>query len=223
MPGSASLTPTNGHRAESLGMVSILDALRSDYSDENLVAIQVLANDPRFQATECILVVAPLGDLTLADLEPLPRQLRDECDWGVGYIEHLEKSAGGIGASGLEIIALILGIVGTVPTVETILTKIKRQVPALASREEAWATATWTVAMQYTTVQRSSLRSVSEERHTDHWTLSMDLADTGDRFTVEVYGDRLRTCATRVAWIKGHPNQEAPGVAKPHSHGDTAQ
>lgn len=203
-------------------MTSILDELRSNYSDENLVAIQILANDPRFQATECILVVAPLGNLSLADLEPLPRELRDECGWGVGYIEHLEKSAGGIGASGLEIISLILGIVGVVPTVETILTRIKRQIPAPASLEDAWATATWAVAMQYNTVQRSSLRSVSEERHTDHWTFSLDLAQTGDRFTVDVYGERLRTCATRVAWMKGHPSQDAPGVAIPHGQSDTA-
>jgi len=148
-------------------------------------------------------------------LESLPAQLRDECGWGMGYEEELNKTGGGIGADGATIISLVLGVVGAVPTVSSLLTRLRRAVPACPPREEAWDTATWAVAMQYGTVPRRHLHLLAEARHQDHWVLTMSLPDSGDEFPVDVYGSRGGTMATQVVWTNGQPWGRKPGQVEP--------
>jgi len=171
-------------------------------SDSSDVIIQVLANDPRACPTEGLFVIANASDLSLAELEALPAQLRDECGWGLGYTENLTKSSGGIGADGATILGLVLGVVGATPTIQSLLSKIGREAPVLPRRDDAWETATWAVAMQFQSVARTSLHPVGEARHSDHWSFSMSLEGFGDRFEVDVYGSRGTTVATRV-WTNG--------------------
>jgi hypothetical protein len=192
--------------------LSELSWLLGDASD---VVVQVDANDPRFCATEALLVVANSSALTLAQLEQVPDQLRAECRWGNGYEVHLEKSSGGIGADGFTILSLLLGVVGTVPTVESILEKLRHRAPQLPDRDSALHTATWAVSMQYEGVPRRDLKIFREERHRDHWTFTMSLPASADTFEVDVYGQPgSGATATRVVWqnpdASGRPPGEAP-------------
>lgn len=180
-------------------------------SDSCNVIVQVLANDPRAVPTEGLFVVANGSDMSLADLEALPAQLQSECGWGMGYHEDLKKSSGGIGADGATIVSLILGVVGAVPTIESLLRKLGRETPALPTRDNAWETATWAVAMQYESLVRRELHPAREERHSDHWTFRMSSEGGSDTFEVDVYGSRGGTIATRVAWTNGDASGNGPG------------
>jgi hypothetical protein len=137
--------------------------------------------------------------------------LRDECDWGLGFEQELNKNGGGIGASGATIVSLVLGVIGTVPTIQMLLDHLRREVPACPERDEAWDTATWAVALQYTTVRRGSLRVAAEVRHSDHWEFTIVLPESNDQFTVDVFGSRSGTVATRVMWVNGDAWGAPPG------------
>jgi hypothetical protein len=194
-----------GHMAIPLEKLSWL------LSDSSDVVVQVDANDPRSCPTEALLVVVNSG-ATLAELERLPDQLREECGWGLGYEVDLSKRSGGIGADGLTLVGLVLGVVGAVPTVESILRKLGRRAPTMPDRDSALQTATWAVSMQYRGVPRNGLRVVREERHQDHWTLAMVFDASGDRFEVDVYGmPRSGAVATRVVWQDGDAWGRKPG------------
>ncbi len=180
-----------------------------------VLVVQVLANDPRACPTEGVFVGAPAGHWRLADLEPLPAQLRDECGWNFGFMEELKKTGDGIGADGAIILSLFLGVVGAIPTVTSLLQRLERSVPPCPQREEAWETATWAVAMQYGSVERRRLNLLQEARHPDHWVFTMFLAESSDEFTVEVFGSRTTTVATRVVWTNGQPWGRKPGLVDP--------
>lgn len=181
--------------------------------DSSVTIIHVNANDPRFNVTQSAVVVCATDDLSLADLEVLTADLRDECGWGLGHIEEFIKRGGGIGASGLETLGLVLGVVGDVPTILMILDKLKRkQPPVCADREEAWDKATLAVALQYATVQRTSLYLKSETRYSDHWQFEMGLEQSSDAFVVDVYGARAHLVATMIKWINGDPSGRQPGA-----------
>lgn len=189
--------------------LSELAWLLSDASD---VVVQVDANDPRSRPTEAVLVVVNSSALTLAQLEQVPDQLREECGWGLGYEVHLEKSSGGIGADGLTIVSLVLGVIGAVPTVESILRKLRHRAPALPDNDSAVQAATWAVSVQYEGVPRRELKIFRQERHQDHWTFTMTLAASADIFEVDVYGQaRSGAFATRVAWQNGDAWGRRPG------------
>lgn len=96
-------------------MANPSDFLRWLYTDQDVVVVQVAANDPRFCPTEWVVVGGPADEVTLADLESLPSSLGDECGWGVGFEVDISKRGGGIGASGATILSLLLGVVGTIP------------------------------------------------------------------------------------------------------------
>ena len=182
-------------------------------TDEDVVIVRVLANDPRGCPTECIVVGGPAQGVTLANLEALAVQLRDECGWGLGHEEDISKRGGGIGAEGAAILSLVLGVIGTVPTVLLLFSHLRRQVPERPDRDEALETATWAVVMQYYTVDRRSLEVVGEARDPDHWTFTLRHAASNDQFEVEVFGSRARTFATRVVWVHGEPWGRLPGTA----------
>jgi hypothetical protein len=184
-------------------------------TDEDVLAVHVLANDPRSWPTEGLIVVAPAEHMTLADLEAIPRQLRDECGWGFGYEQDVSKVGGGIGADGATVLGLVLGVIGAVPTVDSLLHRLRRQVPPCPEREEAWDTATWAVALQYRAVDRKELRLLKEARNRDHWVFTLALPCTGDEFEVEAYGSRSTAIATRVVWTNGDPWGRGPGVVDP--------
>lgn len=189
------------------------------YSDEPVLTIQVLANDPRICPTEGVFIATPAGAWTLADLEALPAQLRDECGWSAGFMENLNNRGGGIGADGLTILILVLSVVGDVPPVISLLQHLKRPVPPCPSREEAWESATWAVAMLYSTVERRRLDVLEEARHPDHWVFTMSLPESGDKFEVDVFGSRAGTVVTRVMWINGEPGRRKPGLVDPAEGG----
>lgn len=180
-------------------------------TDGDIVIVRVLANDPRDCPLESVAIGGPADGVTLATLEEMTRLLRDECDWGSGHEEEIVKRGGGIGASGATILSLVLGVVGTVPTVQMLLAHLGRKVPDRPQREEALATATWAVAMQYHTVARRSLEVVGEVREADHWSFDLRFPESDDRFEVEVYGSPQGTFATRISWRNGRPGGRLPG------------
>lgn len=191
--------------------LSELSWLLGDASD---VVVQLEANDPRFCPTEALLVVANSSSVTVAQLDRLPNQFRDECHWGNGHEARLEKTSGGIGADGVTVISLLLGVVGAVPTVESIFEKLHRRTPELPDRAFALRTATWAVSMQYQRVPRSALKVLREERHRDHWTFAMSLPESGDTFEVDVYGHPgAGATATRVCWQSSDGSRRPPGDA----------
>jgi hypothetical protein len=192
-------------------MASPRDLAAAVYTDEDVVVVQVLANDPRCSPTQGIVIVGPAGGQTLADLEALPKRLREECGWGAGYEEEIGKRGGGIGADGATILSLVLGVVGTVPTIDMLLERLRRGVPKCPDRAEALETATWAVAMQYQSIERRGLAVTRESRDADHWTFTLRLADALDEFEVEVFGSRSGTVATRVVWTNGDPWGSLPG------------
>jgi len=105
-------------------MPSHPDLASAIFTDEDVVTVLLLANDPRAFPTETVLVSTPAREITLNDLEALTLELRDECEWGLGYEESLTKSGGGIGASGATVLELVLGIIGVVPTVAMLLASV---------------------------------------------------------------------------------------------------
>lgn len=176
--------------------------------------VRVRANDPRDCPTETLCVKTFVGQWTLGELEMLPGQLRDECGWGMGYEEEITKSAGGIGADGATILGLVLGVVGAVPTIEDLLLRLGRSAQGLMDHDAAMAVARGEICDLYDWVNPAALRPVSEERNPHHWVFTFSLAESGDRFQVEVHGGWLsRTEATRILWTRGSSSEDEKGAA----------
>lgn len=194
-------------------MRSAHDIGASIYTDEDVLVLEVLANDPRACPTEAIVIGGPASGYTLAELETVPGHLRDLCEWGVGYEEEIKKSGGGIGAEGATIVSLVLAVVGTVPTIVMLFELLHRPTPPLAEHDDALGTATWAVALQYPSVVRNQLDVVREVRESDHWTFFLRLASSRDEFEVDVFGSRSKTVATRVVWTNGEAWGRQPGEA----------
>lgn len=197
-------------------MASTHEIARLMTSDQPVLAVQVLVNDPRACPTAGTLLTTPTQEGDLLRLESLAPVLQAECSWYGGYIEEIKKTSGGIGADGLAITSLFLGAVGALPTVQTVLRHLKRSPPARPDHDGAWKTATWAVTMQYPKVQRRGLVLLSEARNTAYWTFVMELANSGHVFSVDVAGIRGGgTVVTKVTWTNGDPWGEAPGTTTP--------
>ena len=180
-------------------------------TDEGVFVVNVIANDPRATPTESLLVSGPARGIRLVDLEEVPARLRDLCEWGLGHEEELSKRGGGIGADGATVLSLVVGAIGGVPGIAMLFELLHRDVPPCPDREDALPTATWAVALQYSSVERKALTVVREARHLDHWTFNLRLANSNDDFEVDVYGSKADTLATRVVWTNGDPWGHGPG------------
>jgi hypothetical protein len=192
-------------------MTSVPDPQGWLQTDEDVFVVRVLANDPRAFPTESLLLSGPARGLGLADLEAVTARLRDECEWGLGREEDISKRGGGIGAESATVFSLVLGAIGTIPTIRMIFELLNRDVPPCPNRDDALASATWAIALQYASVERPALVVVREARHVDHWTFNLQLPGSNDDFEIDVYGSNAGTLATRVVWTNGDAWGAGPG------------